>query len=240
MTPVYGRCAVLIYMTANSSLLPIKQLSGQNGASCTSIADKTKAMTISFSCADCQVPPISVDGKDLEYVPMNLQTARYSDISWSDNVGSTGRLLVWWRVSSKTVRCLQSSTCQSFSWRHIEDLQCDDLICAYFTKDSAVRQGWISPTPGVAYHLSWSLIRQGARQDWWVSCALCESPDTIASCLSLDQSTTPSDSWPSIPPLELRIRVMERPFFLMACSIGTDSDFMISSRLSLCPTNPSS
>ena len=63
-------------------------------------ADKTKAMTISFSRADCHVPPISVDGKDIEYVP----TFKLLSISWYmgwSNVGSTRRLYLYGKCAPR-------------------------------------------------------------------------------------------------------------------------------------------
>ena len=70
-------------------------------------------------------------------------------------------------------------TCWSFSCRHLEDLQCDDSICAgvclpamaytsLTTQQLDNCKGWICPMPGFAYHLSRSPIRQGPRQKWWV------------------------------------------------------------------------
>ena len=126
MTPVYRRCAMPIQMTATSSLLPIKQWSGQNGTWCPLMPTRQRQWpSPSFVRPDCQVPPISrwMEWTLNMYLPSNCSVLWYQ----LSNVGSTRRRLVWKVVSQDSIYlAYNSQTCRSFHWRRLQVLQYDD------------------------------------------------------------------------------------------------------------------
>ena len=193
--------------------------------------DKTKAMPISFSSADCHKSSISVDGNGIKYIPTFKRVDMWIyAMSWP-NVGSTHRLLVW-KVCLKTLPPYIPQTC----WVSAADILkiCNDPICdgvclpsmAYFTNYSTVRHCWIYPTNAgrcVSSFLIFRATRYATRPvsllctsvvatsartyfvTWWHRNRNC-----ITSCLSLDHSPTPSGVRPSILPSELSMRTAEK------------------------------